>query len=305
MSSNEPRTHFGGPSRCTHIGCLQGYGTDNHNCGICLVCLEASTAPHLPASHDHDLMQEGFTFPHPAPANPCYHEGPSWTGPPAAGPAGVPGTGVPGTEPAAFLDANNNAAILGYANVNASVPAPTPFIILDGVTWWTDGYDCWPIRLDHPLVDCSSTASTSPGGPLYDGDNPNHRTVATPASSPVTTPASSVGLSPASNGSAKPFGCFDCEWSFQQRKDLIRHVKTVHFTDANHVWRCICGKQQRRKDNHRRHVRNCTRGPPPDDYVWAYVCACLHQCAHDQEHLRHLDECRVGGTGPRGRPRSS
>lgn len=317
--SGEPCTHSVGPSRCACIHCIEGYGTDNHDCGNCQACqaclayLEASAAAfQLAALHDNGLMQDGMNFSPSAPASPHYHLGPSSSTSPPAGPAAVgPGTGSP-----AFFDANSNAAIPGSANVSPSVPG-SPVVINtetlpDGVTvlWWTyNGYSYWCTdQHGNPLGDYNSTTSTSPGGPPHDADGPSQRTVATPASSSVATPSSSLaaipasssGLSPASDVSARPYKCVYCDGSaFKLPKDLRRHIKSLHLRDK--AWHCICrAKPVYRKDNHRRHVRDCTRRAVYPEYK----CACEYACAHKQEYLNHLEVCELD-VGTPGRPRIS
>ncbi|KAI0140377.1 hypothetical protein BJ166DRAFT_604723 [Pestalotiopsis sp. NC0098] len=48
--------------------------------------------------------------------------------------------------------------------------------------------------------------------------------------------------------------------TFGSIKDLERHWKTssAHFGEGTQFYRCRCGQQTARKDNHKRHIENCS-----------------------------------------------
>ncbi|GAW20951.1 hypothetical protein ANO14919_104640 [Xylariales sp. No.14919] len=85
----------------------------------------------------------------------------------------------------------------------------------------------------------------------------------------------------------RPHSCNTCPTAFKHRKDLNRHMDTVHATGQELVYRCSCGKTDIRKDNHRRHVGTCTkkRSDCP------YICKCLSRYKDEEEYLSHISSC--------------
>ncbi|KAI0441359.1 hypothetical protein F4803DRAFT_523880 [Xylaria telfairii] len=91
--------------------------------------------------------------------------------------------------------------------------------------------------------------------------------------------------------SAKPHVCTQCTDTaacFTLKKDLRRHIRTVHATGGEQVYRCRCEKQGVRKDNYLRHVRLCTK----DHSDSQYICKCLSACSEKQEHIHHVTNCQ-------------
>ncbi|KAI0451127.1 hypothetical protein F5B21DRAFT_528237 [Xylaria acuta] len=91
--------------------------------------------------------------------------------------------------------------------------------------------------------------------------------------------------------------CTKCPDNFTHNKDLVRHMNTVHAAGNEEVYRCRCGKDNVRKDNHCRHARACKK----ERRHSYYTCKCLVACAEKEEHLRHVKDCRYG-FGHIGRP---
>lgn len=88
-----------------------------------------------------------------------------------------------------------------------------------------------------------------------------------------------------------------CQASFKQRKDLIRHKRTVHATGDDPYYRCRCATEGVRKDNYLRHVRDCNK---PLRLPF-YLCKCQYRCADKKEHADHVTDCQFG-FGRHGRP---
>ncbi|KAI1174526.1 hypothetical protein F4777DRAFT_378721 [Nemania sp. FL0916] len=86
---------------------------------------------------------------------------------------------------------------------------------------------------------------------------------------------------------------------FKNPKDTRRHVRTVHPTGQEPMYSCRCGKQDYRKDNHKRHVLRCHK----ECSLGCYICVCQSPCNKKQLHVAHLDGC-IFGQAPRGRPRA-
>ncbi|KAI0182369.1 hypothetical protein EV127DRAFT_488164 [Xylaria flabelliformis] len=137
----------------------------------------------------------------------------------------------------------------------------------------------------HESSSSSSSLSSSPWLPL-----------SPPASPPPQSPLSSATPS-------KPHVCALCPGTttcFKLKKDLNRHLGTVHATGYEQVYCCRCKKQGVRKDNYLRHVRRCNK----ERYCFYYTCKCLFVCAEKEEHLDHVTNCQYG-LGTPGRSSAS
>jgi hypothetical protein len=78
-----------------------------------------------------------------------------------------------------------------------------------------------------------------------------------------------------------------CELVFSTRKDLIRHVSTVH-EETDPAYMCRCGFAQRRKDLYRRHLARCNRQRQRHDY---YTCICGLNHSDYDFHIVHVVNC--------------
>ncbi|KAI1735452.1 hypothetical protein F4680DRAFT_305140 [Xylaria scruposa] len=116
-----------------------------------------------------------------------------------------------------------------------------------------------------------------------------------PPPPPSPSPSSAVA---AEVSAAKSFQCNVCSRDFRYKKDLNRHMKTVHTTGSESIFQCRCEKTDMRKDNYVRHVRLCKRR-----YILSeYSCRCANACADKEDHLDHVNLCQYGSGRP-GRPR--
>ncbi|OTB06579.1 hypothetical protein M426DRAFT_9358 [Hypoxylon sp. CI-4A] len=93
--------------------------------------------------------------------------------------------------------------------------------------------------------------------------------------------------------------CKECGQSFTKNNDLKRHVQSRHQKDDIPKFQCICGKQDHRKDNYKRHVEKCRQR-----LFSFYTCKCGMQHADKDEHLNHVRPCDYGFHGAAGRPRN-
>lgn len=84
------------------------------------------------------------------------------------------------------------------------------------------------------------------------------------------------------------FPCTMCTNSFKHKKDLKRHRHTVHKSDDEPVYHCLCGKVNTRKDNYLRHLGTC-KSTYGDLY---YTCKCLSTHRSKEEHVCHVNICR-------------
>ncbi|KXJ87071.1 hypothetical protein Micbo1qcDRAFT_197967 [Microdochium bolleyi] len=100
--------------------------------------------------------------------------------------------------------------------------------------------------------------------------------------------------SPETGAHSKPRRQYACCWSkccktFPSEKDRIRHERTHDKNTSARLgtYRCICGKTDSRRDNHRRHVETCRS---VYSTTGSFVCAkgCRHATA--QDHLDHLTD---------------
>ncbi|KAI1121394.1 hypothetical protein F5Y10DRAFT_272143 [Nemania abortiva] len=112
--------------------------------------------------------------------------------------------------------------------------------------------------------------------------------------SPPPALASSASPTTAMTDLSRQFPCTMCPNSFKYRKDLNRHLDTVHKTLDDPVYRCRCGKTDTRKDNCRRHVRNC-KGKHPDRY---FICKCGSTFTVKEEYIAHFADCHFTRPGP-------
>ncbi|KAI1419542.1 hypothetical protein F5Y12DRAFT_233632 [Xylaria sp. FL1777] len=85
---------------------------------------------------------------------------------------------------------------------------------------------------------------------------------------------------------ARPFACKAClnAVSFTLKKDLNRHIRTVHATGKESAYHCRCGKIDRRKDNHLRHVGTCNKSYPSH----YYTCTCHSTYIDKEEYIDHV-----------------
>lgn len=72
-----------------------------------------------------------------------------------------------------------------------------------------------------------------------------------------------------------------CRRSFPSRKDLDRHIDSVHTKST--AFQCQCSKVDTRKDNHDRHVRTCRR-----PVLASFRCRCGTEASTGVEHLAHI-----------------
>ncbi|KAI1389293.1 uncharacterized protein F4822DRAFT_195948 [Hypoxylon trugodes] len=119
-------------------------------------------------------------------------------------------------------------------------------------------------------------------------------------------PTSPDEFTPPSAGSSRSLHyCKECGREFQYDKDLARHLNTTKVHGNLQHYHCACGKgKQSRKDNHKRHVKNCEKKKQGG----RYRCKCGDEDTHENDHLRHVKSCgrrRVGRPPcPRGRAAS-
>ena len=84
-----------------------------------------------------------------------------------------------------------------------------------------------------------------------------------------------------------------CNKTFDRIKTRNRHYRTKKHKDERdahsqtEVYLCHCGKEDPRKDNHRRHLKNCKRTP-----IALYQCECGWQDVSREEHDTHLKSCK-------------
>ncbi|KAI8946977.1 hypothetical protein F4801DRAFT_582844 [Xylaria longipes] len=111
-----------------------------------------------------------------------------------------------------------------------------------------------------------------------------------PLSAPLEQPSGTTGP-------PREHTCTKCFETFTHKKDMVRHMNTVHATGDEEVYRCRCSKVNVRKDNYLRHVSSCNgRYHYPN-----YICKCLSVCDEKEEHIDHVKNCRHG-FGRAGRP---
>ncbi|KAF2963130.1 hypothetical protein GQX73_g10446 [Xylaria multiplex] len=104
-------------------------------------------------------------------------------------------------------------------------------------------------------------------------------------------------------GSLRPHVCTMCTNAtirFKHKKDLNRHIGTVHPTGNEPFYCCRCAKLNTRKDNYLRHLRSCKKQHP---YAY-YLCKCLSHYTSKEEHMHHVTNCHYG-FGRTGRPSAS
>ncbi|KAI0530446.1 hypothetical protein GGR58DRAFT_518470 [Xylaria digitata] len=86
---------------------------------------------------------------------------------------------------------------------------------------------------------------------------------------------------------AQQHPCETCPRVFGRKKDLKRHMVTVHATGQELVYRCRCGKSDIRKDNHRRHIRTCNK----KNEGLGFFCKCLEKYEDEEMYLSHVALC--------------
>ncbi|KAI0543498.1 hypothetical protein F4679DRAFT_109710 [Xylaria curta] len=133
---------------------------------------------------------------------------------------------------------------------------------------------------------------------LNDGYSQAMGASSTPSASPLPLSPSSVVTAEVSPG--KSLQCNDCSRCFKHKKDLNRHMKTVHATGNELFFRCRCGKTNLRKDNYICHVRPCSKVHLHSEYS----CRCATACADKDNHLVHVSNCQYGSSRP-GRPHAA
>lgn len=134
----------------------------------------------------------------------------------------------------------------------------------------------------------------------HDGfEGPNFYPSPSPSSVTSLPPPSLLAPPSSQQQPHKPHKCtvYPCTSAFQHKKDLARHMKTVHSTGNEPYFRCRCDKTDIRKDNYLRHLEKCRR-----DYKHAeYMCSCGDLCGDKGQHRLHVVECTYGQGRP-GRP---
>ncbi|KAI0856491.1 hypothetical protein F4860DRAFT_529009 [Xylaria cubensis] len=154
-------------------------------------------------------------------------------------------------------------------------------------------------ELDYGLTSQSTAA-------IYGSEwgYPHESSSSLPPWLPLSPPTSLPPQSPLSSAiPSKPHVCALCPGTttcFKLKKDLNRHLGTVHATGYEEVYCCRCKKQGVRKDNYLRHVRRCNK----ESHDFYYTCKCLFVCGEKEEHLDHVTNCQYG-LGTPGRSRIS
>ncbi|KAI1129081.1 hypothetical protein F5Y10DRAFT_239145 [Nemania abortiva] len=110
-----------------------------------------------------------------------------------------------------------------------------------------------------------------------------------PVSSPPPPPllVSPPSPTPVIPNKLRLFSCNICSHSFRYKKDLNRHMDSVHRTWYEPVYRCKCGKIDTRKKNYLSHLRRCN-GIHADQH---YTCKCNSVFTDNEEHIAHLAHC--------------
>ncbi|KAI0893037.1 hypothetical protein F4806DRAFT_499562 [Annulohypoxylon nitens] len=110
---------------------------------------------------------------------------------------------------------------------------------------------------------------------------------------PLSLKKSSIVSSPEPH-----FFCEECKQSFKYEKDFSRHLQATAAHAEGPSYHCACGKEDPRKDNHKRHTKKCTK---MDDNA-QYKCKCDITHLDKNAHLQHIKSC---GLRQAGRPRSA
>lgn len=149
-------------------------------------------------------------------------------------------------------------------------------------------------RLASPASEDSSTMSGIM--PTYD-IVPSHTYYSPISLSQVTDASQTRSYSPQADQS-RQFRCdhaskrspgTGCGASFTHKKDLARHVRSVHALEDEPAYRCKCSYKNVRKDNYRRHLLRCTKGHG----LRTFRCKCGFACVQKIDHVAHLG--RFGG----------
>ncbi|KAK5632169.1 hypothetical protein RRF57_007883 [Xylaria bambusicola] len=127
-----------------------------------------------------------------------------------------------------------------------------------------------------PSDSCGTNDQGFPGGP---------ESMIPAVPSPLATGSSSQTITSAIH--TRPWPCSACQnaVSFTLKKDLKRHMSTVHATGQESAYHCQCGKRCIRKDNHIRHVRTCNKD---DQRLSHYICKCQMTYMEKQMYLDHV-----------------
>ncbi|TRX93428.1 hypothetical protein FHL15_005703 [Xylaria flabelliformis] len=156
-------------------------------------------------------------------------------------------------------------------------------------------------ELDYGLISQSAAAIYGSGWGYPHESSPS---LLSPSWLPLSPPTSLPPQSPLPSAiPSKPHVCALCPGTttcFKLKKDLNRHLGTVHATGYEEVYCCRCKKQGVRKDNYLRHVRRCNK----ERYCVYYTCKCFFVCAEKEEHLDHVTNCQYG-LGTPGRSSAS
>ena len=75
-----------------------------------------------------------------------------------------------------------------------------------------------------------------------------------------------------------------CNKTYTTSTNRQRHYDTVHKKDK--FYYCRCGKEDSRKDNHRRHIQSCEKGKGNH-----YCCSCGILTTVKEEYLAHIATC--------------
>ncbi|GAW20950.1 hypothetical protein ANO14919_104630 [Xylariales sp. No.14919] len=117
-------------------------------------------------------------------------------------------------------------------------------------------------------------------------DCPSRPPTAPPAALPTALPL-------AAPGSPELHTCHICppgQSAFTHKKDLKRHIDSVHETADAPTYGCRCGKGGVRKDNYLRHVLTCNK----EHRGLHYLCKCLSSIVERELHINHVRKCRYG-----------
>ncbi|RWA12700.1 hypothetical protein EKO27_g2423 [Xylaria grammica] len=127
-------------------------------------------------------------------------------------------------------------------------------------------------------------------------DCPSRPPTAPPAAPPTALLLAALPLAAlplAAPGSPELHTCHICppgQSAFTHKKDLKRHIDSVHETADAPTYGCRCGKGGVRKDNYLRHVLTCNK----EHRDISYLCKCLSSIVERELHINHVRKCRYG-----------